>query len=209
MSIPQNNYFSNLLKTSKSSKKQIAVYLDEATIERIDMTIRLFSAVSEAKSFSRNTLIEEAINKFLAESDEFLRQEMGLSVDEEIEAIKRLKNNTVILSSADRGFEETFLGEIEAPCWYPCTCSADRIPNLMYIAIYRGAPISAITHYAKVKEIIEDPGKGKVCYFDGEPIELPRKIGLGNKPNCFFRGAKYTCIESLLNATTADDISFG
>ena len=210
MATQTKDYFSNLLKNSKSSKKQIAVYFDDATIEKIDMTIRLFSAVSESKSFSRNTLIEEAVNRFLDESEEFLSNEMGLSVKEEIEEVKRRKNNTVIFSSVDRGFEETFMGEKEIPCWYPCTCSSERLANLKYIAIYRGAPISAITHYAKIKEIKFSSEKNcNVCYFDGEPIELPNKIGLGSKPGCFFRGPKYTSIESMLNATDADEITFG
>ena len=130
MATQSKDYFSKLLKNSKSSKKQIAVYLDDATVERIDMTIRLFSAVSEAKSFSRNTLIEEAVNKFLDESEEFLEKEMGLSVKEEIEEAKRKKNDTVIFSSVDSGCEETFMGEAEIPCWYPCNCSEERIANL-------------------------------------------------------------------------------
>ncbi len=210
MATQSKEYFSKLLKNSKSSKKQIALYLDDATVERIDMTIWLFSAVSEAKSFSRITLIEEAVNKFLDESEDFLEKEMGLSVKEELEEVKRKKNNTVILSSKDHGFEEVFLGEAELPCWYPCICSEERIVNLKYIAVYRGAPISAITHYAKVKEIKHSEEKDcNVCYFDGNPIELPNKIGLGSKPGCFFRGPKYTSIESLLNATTADEITFG
>ena len=209
MNTQSKDYFSKLLKTSNSSKKQIAVYFDDATIERIDMTIKLFSAISEANSFSRNTLIEEAVNKFLDESEEYLEKEMGLSVREELEEAKQ-KNNTVILSSVDRGFEETFMGEAELPCWYPCRCSTERIPSLKYIAIYRGAPVSSITHYAKIKEITYSKEKKcNVCYFEGGPIKLPHDIALGSKSGCFFRGAKYTSIESLLNATTADDIIFG
>lgn len=204
------DYFTKLLKSSKPAKKQIAVYLDDATVERIDMTIRLFSTISDIKSFSRNTLIEEAVNRFLDESEEFLVNEMGMSVREEIEAAKLKKNDTVIFSSNGRGFEETFMGETEAPCWYPCNCSADRQPNLRFIAIYRGAPVSAITHYAKIKEIKFSEAKNcNVCYFDGDPIELPNNVELGSKPGCFFRGPKYTSIDSLLNAKNADDIAFG
>ncbi len=210
MKTPPKDYFSKLLKSNKSAKKQIAVYLDDSTVERIDMTIRLFSTVSDAKSFSRNTLIEEAVNKFLEESEEFLQQEMGMSVSEELETVKIQKNNTAIFSSVERGFEETFMGELELPCWYPCNCSSERIPSIKYIAVYRGAPVSAITHYAKVKEIkYSEEKKCNVCYFDGSPIELPNKIELGSKPSCFFRGPKYTSIESLLNATNADEITFG
>lgn len=79
------SYFNNLLKNSKTSKKQIAVYLDDAKIERIDMITKIFSSISDSKSFARNTLIEEAINKFLAESEKYLRQELGIDVEALIE----------------------------------------------------------------------------------------------------------------------------
>ena len=186
------------------------MYLDDSTLERIDMTIRLFSVVSDARSFSRNTLIEEAINRFLEESEEYLKEEIGMSVSEELEEVKNRKNDTVIFSSSGRGFEDTFMGDSEASCWYPCGCSEEKIPNLKYIAVYRGYPISAITHYAKIKEFKHsEEKKCMVCYFDGDPIELPNKVELGSKPGCFFRGPKYTSIESLLNASNADEITFG
>ena len=206
----ENCYFNNLLKNSKTAKKQIALYLDESKVERIDMVMKLFSSISDSKSFSRNTLIEEAIDKFLDESERFLLEEHGISVDALLEEARSEKYDTVIFSSSHRGFEETFLGENEAACWYPCKVSDTREHNLKYIAIYRGRPVSAITHYAKIKEFRYDPEKDcKVCYFDGTAIELPHKIKLGNKDSCFFVGTKYTSLESLLNATKAEEIVFG
>ena len=204
------NYFANLLKGSKAAKKQIAVYLDDATIERIDMIIRLFSSISDTKSFSRNTLIEEAVGKFLAESEEYLASELGISVEEELEESRAQKYDTVIFSAKGRGFEEPFMGEIEMPCWHPCRVSESRECNLKYIAIYRGTPISAITHYAKIDRFEFDTERNcKVCYFDGAPVELPNRIELGNKDACFFVGSKYTSFNSLLNAKKTDEIVFG
>lgn len=205
-----NSYFYNLLKNSKTTKRQIALYLDESKIERIDMIIKLFSSISDSKSFSRNTLIEEAIDKFLDESESFLQEEHGINVNKLLEEARSEKYDTVIFSSSGRGFEETFLGENETACWYPCKISESREHNLKYIAIYRGKPVSAITHYAKIKEFKYDQEKNcKVCYFDGMAIELPNKIKLGNKDSCFFVGTKYTSLESLLNATKADEVTFG
>ena len=204
------NYFNNLLKSSKASKKQIALYLDEAKVERIDRVIKLVSSISDSKSFSRNTLIEEAIDKFLDESEAFLQEEHGISVEEQLEEMRSQKYDTVIFSSSGRGFEETFLGENEPACWYPCRVSESREHNLKYIAIYRGSPTSAITHYAKIKEFKYDEEKGcKVCYFEGEAIELPNKIKLGNREGCFFLGTKYTSLQNLLNATKTDEVNFG
>lgn len=205
-----NNYFNNLLKNSKTAKKQVALYLDESKIERIDLIVKLFSSLSDSKSFSRNTLIEEAIDKFLDDSERFLQEEHDINIDELLEEARSEKYDTVIYSANGRGFEETFLGEEEAPCWYPCKISETRERNVEYIAIYRGAPVSAITHYAKIKEFRYDEEKEcKVCYFDGSAIELPNKLKLGEKDACFFIGPKYTSLECLLNAKKLDEVVFG
>lgn len=202
-------YFDDLLKKNKASKKQVALYLSDDTIERIDMIIKVFSSVSDSKSFSRSSLIEQAIDKFLLESEQYLYKEKGIDVKLLLEEERSNKFDTVILSSTGRGFEETFLGENESPCWYPCRISDERARGLHYIAIYRGHPISAITHYAKIKEFKYDSSRDcKVCYFDGNPIELPNKITLGSKDTCYFIGAKYTSLKSLLNATRADELAF-
>lgn len=198
-------YFKGLLKNKQ--KKQVAAYFDELTLERIDMLIKVFSSISDSKSFSRNMLIEEAMNKYLEESEKYLKEEYDIDIGVLIEEAQLEKYDTVILSSNGKGFENTFLGETEEKCWYPCRISDDREGNLQYITIYRGQPESAITHYAKIKKFEYSPEKGcKVCFFDGEPIPLPNKITLGNKDSCFFIGAKYTKLESLLNVEKADDI---
>ena len=204
------NYFNTLLKSSKSTKKQVAVYLDDGKIERIDMITKVFSSISDTKSFSRNTFIELAIDKFLEDSESYLRDTQGIDIDALIEEARSQLFDTVVLSSTGRGFEETFLGEEESPCWYPCRISDIRERNLQYIAIYRGQPVSAITHYARIKEFRYDPEKKcKVCYFEGDPIALPHKIALGKRDACYFIGAKYTSLEQLLNATKTDELTFG
>ncbi len=204
-----NSYFSNLLKNSKAARKQVSLYLDDSKIERIDIIVKLFSSISDSKSFSRNTLIEEAIDKFLDESDKFLQEEHGINVNELLEEERSKKYDTVILAANGRGFEETFLGEEEDACWYPCRISDKREAGLKYIAIYRGTPVSAITHYAKIREFVYDKQRNcKVCHFDGSAIELPNEIKLGSKDKCFFVGTKYTSLEFLLNAAKADEIIF-
>ena len=204
------NYFDTLLKSSKTNKKQIAVYLDDATVERLDLVAKLFSSISDSKSFSRNSLVEIAIEKFLSESELYLREQLNVDVNLWLEEEKAKKYDTVVLSSTGNGFEDTFLGQKESPCWYPCRISDTRERSLKFIAIYRGQPVSAITHYAKIKEFKYDSSRNcKVCYFDGAPIPLPNKIVLGNKDPCYFIGAKYTTLESLLNAHKADELVFG
>jgi len=204
-----SNYFKSLLSSNKASKKQVAVYLDERKLERIDMLIKVFSSLSESKSFSRNMIIEEAVEKYLSESEDYLKSEHGIDIGELIEQEKSVNFDTVILSSIGTGFEDVFMGEKEEMCWYPCRISEPRQKQLKYISIYRGAPVSGITHYAEIKEFKYDPGKKcKVCYFNGEPRELPNKITLGGKDSCFFVGAKYTKLEQLLSSKTASELNF-
>ncbi len=50
----------------------------------------------------------------------------------------------------------------------------DRIPKIKYVVIYREAPISRITHSAKVKAIKQYKHTNKkINYFDGSAIKLP------------------------------------
>lgn len=203
------SYFDNLLKGGKSARKQVAVYLDDPTLERIDMTIKIFLSLGD-KSFTRSTLIETAIEKFLTESAAYLQAKHGIDVAAEIEKARPKTFDTVVLSATGRGFEETFLGEAEPACWYPCRISEAREAELKYIAIYRGQPVSAITHYAKIDHFEYDEEKGcKVCYFDGQAIPLPNVVELGSRGGYFFKGAKYTSMESLQNATRTEEVVFG
>ena len=51
---------------------------------------------------------------------------------------------------SDEGFEQVFLGESR---WYKIRIHSGMIPRIKYIAGYRVAPTSAITHYAEVRSI--------------------------------------------------------
>lgn len=214
MSKSSFGYYDNLVKSSEEvTKRQITLYIDERKLDELDKLILAYTQVSNSKSFSRNSLIEHAINKFISESKEYFKEVHDIDVDileQEDSADGNEDYDLVILSSRGRGFEETFLGEMEPECWYPCKIKEERIPKLKYIAIYRGQPVSAITHYAKIKEIKYSAEKdAKVCYFDGDPIELPNKIVLGGRNGYEFRRPNYTTLEKLLSAGTADDILEG
>lgn len=65
----------------------------------------------------------------------------------------------------------------------------------------RGAPYSAITHYAKVKEIKPYGGGKYIIYFDGEAIPLGNSVVLGKSNVMNIRKTRYTSLEKLKNAT--------
>ena len=58
--------------------------------------------------------------------------------------------DTIVVPARADGFEETFIGENR---WYSIRIHASMIPKIKYIAAYRVAPKSAITHIATVASI--------------------------------------------------------
>lgn len=60
--------------------------------------------------------------------------------------------DTIVVPAQEDGFQETFLGENR---WYAIRIHASMLPKIKYIAAYRVAPVSAITHIAPVKPPIE------------------------------------------------------
>jgi hypothetical protein len=58
--------------------------------------------------------------------------------------------DTIVVPAREDGFQDTF---IEENRWYQIRIHASMIPKIKYIAVYRVAPESAITHIAKVSTI--------------------------------------------------------
>ena len=78
----------------------------------------------------------------------------------------------------------------------------DKIPKLKYVAIYRAAPVSAITHWAEIDRIeqYEDTNK-KIIYFKNEGVKLEVSVKLGNSDANSMRSPRYTTKEKLLGAS--------
>ena len=80
-------------------------------------------------------------------------------------------SDTIVVPARREGFEEVFLGD---NCWWSIRIKESKIPDLKYIACYQVTPISAVTHYAKIKSIIpsvENPNKYKVvCKRSIKPV---------------------------------------
>lgn len=81
-----------------------------------------------------------------------------------------------------------------------------RISHIKYIALYRGAPVSAITHYAKVISISNPNEDNKRIICLNEPIELPHPIPLGNIHINNVHKLFYTNIEKLKTVNTIEEL---
>lgn len=112
--------------------------------------------------------------------------------------------DTIIVPAKEEGFNKVFLGENK---WYSIRILNERIPYIKYIAAYQTAPISAVTHYAKVENIVdspEDPNK-KMVIFEGEAKELDIPIRLGNNWSVM-QSSRYTKFEKLFDVTDLDEL---
>ena len=79
--------------------------------------------------------------------------------------------DTIVVPAQEEGFQDTFLGENR---WYQIRIRRECIPFIKFIAVYRKAPVSAITHLAPVKSIVPWPGSAKYVVNFAEPAkEIP------------------------------------
>jgi len=112
--------------------------------------------------------------------------------------------DTIVVPARKDGFQETFIGE---NCWYAVRIHGTVRPQIKYIAAYKIAPISAITHFAPVKAIEPYRDTDKYVLYFSEPakpigpLQLV-KSGLVRAP----QAPRYTTIDRLLKAKNLDDV---
>jgi hypothetical protein len=114
--------------------------------------------------------------------------------------------DTVIVPAQEDGFQETFLGEDR---WYQIRIHASMVPRIKYIAAYRTAPVSAITHVAAVKDIqLWKDGPKYVLNFAGPATEVgplklvPKPTGTVKAP----QAPRYASYARLIQAKNLDEV---
>jgi hypothetical protein len=113
--------------------------------------------------------------------------------------------NTIVVPSRDPAFfERVALGE---QCWHHIRIHRSKLPQIEYIAIYRTAPISAITHVAPIASIEPWHGSEKYVLHFASPL---REIGpIHAMPMGRVKApqnARYANYDTILQATSLDDI---
>lgn len=112
--------------------------------------------------------------------------------------------DTVVVPARDDGFKDTFIGEDR---WHEIRLHSSMRPQIKYIAAYRVAPVSAITHVAPVASI--EPWKDTDKYvvnFSAPAKEIgPVRYVSGGRVNPL-QNIRYTNLELLKQAQTLDDL---
>jgi len=111
--------------------------------------------------------------------------------------------DTVVVPAQEEGFQETFLRE---NCWYAIRISGGMLPRIKYIAAYRTAPISAITHYAPVERIESYGDTGKYRLIFASPAKEIPGIPFEGAVTGSMQGPRYTSLEKLLAAKSVREL---
>lgn len=115
--------------------------------------------------------------------------------------------DTIVVPAKEEGFTRVFLGE---DCWYAIRIRGGALTKIKWIAAYRAAPISAVTHYAAVKAI-EPYGDGRKykLVFTDRAMALREPIMFADAPLGSMQGPRYTNITRLMAARKVTDLFAG
>jgi hypothetical protein len=112
--------------------------------------------------------------------------------------------NTIVVPAQEDGFNEVFLGEDR---WYAVRVHRAMIPRIKYIAAYQVAPVSAITHWALVKNIEPWQDSGKFVVNFAKPAKEMKPIPLVPKSRVkALQNLRYTSFDTLQRAKTLDEV---
>ena len=97
--------------------------------------------------------------------------------------------DTVIVPAQEEGFQRVFLGQ---DCWYAIRIGGGMLGRIKYIAAYQSNPVSAITHYAPVKQIEPYGDEGKCKLIFAEPAKTIGPISFAGAPSGSMQRPRYT-----------------
>lgn len=113
--------------------------------------------------------------------------------------------DTIIVPAREEGFKKVFLGENR---WFAIRLNQSMIPQIKYIAGYQVAPVSAITHYAEVKNIEVWENTDKYVLNFVHPAEAIGPLPNSSKPGerIQIQGPRYASSVAMMKAKTLKDI---
>lgn len=195
MSFTSEKISARLQKHEAPPRKPLTISYKVEHIKNLDVLAKVISKQS-GQTTTRNMLIEDAIDSFIKETTLFL-DEQGIELDIEDDT----DFDTVIFPAQNsEEYRQAFFDEHE---WRYVRIAKQRIPKIKYIALYVGAPQSAICHYAQVAPngivYVKSEKKYRIT-LAGDPIELPHPIPLGSASSQAVRSPKYTTLSKLFTA---------
>jgi hypothetical protein len=132
----------------------------------------------------------------------------------DVESVEEIANNeqtdrdisqldTIVVPAHDDGFLRVFIDENR---WWAVRIHPTMTAQLRYVAAYRVAPTSAITHFAPIRSIEPWKDTGKMVINFSEPAKQIKPVALqkGGKVRPL-QGLRYTSFDRLSSAKTLDE----
>jgi hypothetical protein len=113
------------------------------------------------------------------------------------------ERDTVVVPAQEEGFQQVFLGQ---DCWYAIRIGGGMLGKIKYIAAYQSNPVSAITHYAAIKQIEPYGDEGKYKLVFAEPAKTIGPIPFAGAPSGSMQGPRYTSVARLKTARKITDL---
>lgn len=184
-----------------AKRKNITFNISEELLERLDNVANVFN--EKDGTTTRNAVIEEAVLGYIEEAEDYFeRQNVHDDASNELSTDTE-DFDTAVFPAVNDNFSKVFIGQHE---WYYVRIAEWRISKLKYIALYRGTPVSAITHYAEIESIGQPNSDNKRIIKIKTPIQLTHPIELGDCHINNVRKLFYTTVQQLQQANTVKDL---
>lgn len=112
--------------------------------------------------------------------------------------------DTIVVPAQEEGSQSAF---IESNAWWQIRISVSMLDKIKYIAAYRTAPVSAITHIAEVAKIEKYQDANKYILYFREPAkEIPHIELDKDKKGVAPQASRYTNYARLMSATRLSEV---
>jgi hypothetical protein len=112
--------------------------------------------------------------------------------------------DTIVVPAQEEGFQSAF---IESNAWWQIRISVSMLDKIKYIAAYRTAPISAITHIAEIDRIERYKDTNKyILYFKEPAKEIPHIELDKDKKGVAPQASRYTNYARLMSAKKLSEV---
>lgn len=177
------------------NKPAAVIVIDKATDELSDVMAQLTMSteVIEAQTYVCG---DKKLHRFSPFHDDVIAD---LPVNSDADDL-----DTIVVPAREDGFREEFLANER---WFAIRISGAMVDKIKYIAAYQVAPVSGITHVARVQHIEKYQDTGKyVVYFQSGSVRKINKIPLGTKKGQAPQAPRYSSYQRILSARTLDDL---
>lgn len=187
-----------LKKKDNSDKKTLSLSLPNTLLQEIDELCETIASIS-GQHVTRQSIIETGLSAYVNDFKDYIQEEYRLKLQLELYEEAPDEVNTLIVPAHAEGIETLLNKE-----WYWLRIGKDKLDKIKYLAVYFGAPISAITHISKVEKLEKYPSGYKAIL--SEVTELSNPVTLGNLNAQYVRPNRYVSKERILNAKGFADL---